>query len=339
MITLDGQGVGAGPVGNLLAESQDLRDSVRGNLGLEVLELVGLFGKLALDLLAEGDGLVNVAGNALEVLLAHATAGHSRRTDTDTAGGQRRLVTGDGVLVAGNVDLLQNGLNTGTIKALGAQVQEDHVAVSAVRDELVTESLELVLKSLGVLDNLLLVLLELGSVGLLQSNGESGDGVVVGAALVTGEDGEVDGTLKVVHDLLASLVGAADTLAEEDHGTSGATQRLVGGGGNDIGVLEGRGDDTSGDQAGDMGHVDNEVGTDLVSDLAHALVVDQTAVGGGTGNQTLGAVQLSVGLQRVVVNDAGLQVDAVGEGLEVGRDGRDPGDLVRTSSKRIDGHQ
>lgn len=333
MINLNGQGEGAGPVGNLLAESQDLRDGVRGNLGLEVLELVGLLGELTLDLLAEGDGLVDVAGNALEVLLAHTTAGHGRSTDTDTAGGQGGLVTGDGVLVAGNVDLLQNGLNTGTVKALGAQVQEDHVAVSAVRDELVTEGLELVLQSLGVLDDLLLVLLELGSGSLLQGNGESGDGVVVGATLVAGEDGKVDGTLKVVHDLLASLVGAADTLAEEDHGTTGATQGLVGGGGHDIGVLEGRGDDTSGDQAGDVGHVDNEVGTDLVSDLAHALVVDQTAVGRGTSNQALGAVHLSVSLQSVVVNDAGLQVDTVGEGLEVGRDGRDPVNLIRTSSK------
>lgn len=329
MTTLDGQGVGAGPLGNLLAESQDLRDGLRGNLGLEVLELVGLFGELTLDLLAEGDGLVNVASNAPEVLLTHATAGHGGGTNTDTAGGQSRLITGDGVLVAGNVDLLQNGLNAGTVEALGAQVQEDHVAVSAVRDELVAEGLELILQSLGVLDDQLLVLLELGRGSLLQSDSQSGDGVVVGATLVTREDGEVDGTLQVVHDLLASLVGAADALAEKDHGTTGPTERLVGGGGHDIGVLEGRRDDTSGDQTGDVGHVDNEVGTDLVSDLAHALVVDQTAVGGGTGDQALGAVELSIGLQSVVVNDAGLQVNAVGEGLEVSRDGRDPGKLVR----------
>lgn len=321
---LNGKGESAGPGRDLLAELQDLRDGVRGDLGLEVLELVGLLGEITLDLLAEGDGGVNVAGNALEVLLTHTTGGHGGGTDADTAGGQGRLVTGDGVLVAGNVDLLKDSLNTGTVQALGAQVQEDHVAVSAVGDELVAEGLELFLKGLGVLDDLGLVLLELGGVNLLQGNSQGSDGVVVGATLVTGEDGEVDGVLKVVHDVLASLVGAADTTTEEDHGTTGTTQGLVGGGGDDIGVLEGRGDDTGSNQTGDVGHINDEVGTDLVGDLAHALVVDQTAVGGGTGNQALGAVHLGVLLQGVVVNDTGLQVDTVGEGLEVGGDSRDP---------------
>ena len=79
------------------------------------------------------------------------------------------------------------------------------MAVGAVGDELVAELLELVLECLGVLDHLLLVLLELGGSGLLQGNSQSGDGVVVGTTLVTGEDGEVDGVLEVVQDLLAGL--------------------------------------------------------------------------------------------------------------------------------------
>lgn len=96
------------------------------------------------------------------------------------------------------------------------------------------------------------------------------------------------------------------------------------GGGHNIGVLEGRGDNASGNQTRDVGHVDNKVGTNLVGDLAHALVVNQTAVGRGTSDQDLGAVQLSVGLEGVIVDDTGLQVDTVGEGLEVGGDSRDP---------------
>jgi len=326
---LDGQGERAGPVGNLLAESQDLRDGARGNLGLEVLLLVGLLGELTLNLLAEGDSLIDVAGNASEVLLTHTTGGHGGSTNADTAGGQGGLVTGDGVLVASDVNLLEDSLNASTVEGLVAQVQEDHVAVSAVGHKLDAEALKLILKSLGVLDDLLLVLLELRSVGLLEGDGQSGDGVVVGTTLVTGEDGEVDRTLEVVHDVLAGLVLAADTLAEEDHGTTGAAEGLVGGGGDNIGVLEGRGDDASGDQTRNVGHVDNKVGTDLVSDLAHALVVNQTAVGGGTGDQDLGAVHLGVGLELVVVDDTGLKVDTVGEGLEIGRDSRDPDKRVR----------
>ena len=161
------------------------------------------------------------------------------------------------------------------------------MAVGAVGDELVAELLELDLESLGVLDDLLLVLLESGVVGLLERDGQSGDGVVVGTTLVTGEDGEVDGSFKIVQDLLAGLgVGAAHTLAEEDHGTTGSTERLVGGGGDDVGVLEGRGDDAGSNQTGDVSHVDNQVGANVVGDLAHASVVDQAAVGGGTSNET-----------------------------------------------------
>lgn len=206
-----------------------------------------------------------------------------------------------------------------------AEVDEDHVAISAVRDELLALGVEGGLEGLGVGNNLLLVSLEVGSSSLLQGNSKSSDGVVVRATLVTGEDGEVDGVLEVVESLLASLgVNGADTLAEEDHSTTGTTERLVGGGGDNIGVLEGGGDDLGGNETRDVSHIDNEVGTDRVGNLAHALVVDETAVGGGTGNEDLGAVEDGVLLESVVVNDAGLEVDTVRHGLEVGRDGGDP---------------
>lgn len=202
------------------------------------------------------------------------------------------------------------------------------MAVGTVRDELVAESLELNLKSLGVLDNLLLVLAELRSGGLLEGDSQSSDGVVVGTTLVTREDGEVDRTLKIIHDVLAGLgVSAAHALAEEDHGTTGTTERLVGGGGNHIGVLEGRRNDTGSNQTGDVSHVDNQVGANLVGNLAHTGVVNETAVGRSTSNQALGTVELSVGLEGIVVNDAGLSVDPVGEGLKVGRNSGNPGQV------------
>ena len=323
-INLNRERVGAGPLSNLLAQVQNLRDSLRGDLSLEVLESVGLLGEFSLDALADVDGLVDVAGNALEVLLAHATGGHGGGTDTDTAGGKSGLVTRDGVLVASNVDLFQDSFETSTVQRLRTEIKENHVAVGSVSDELVTKGLQLSLNSLGVLENLLLVGLELRSIDLLKGDGKSSDGVVVRTTLVTREDGEVKGSLEVVHDVLSGLVLATDTLAEEDHGTTGSTEGLVGGGGNNIGVLEGRGDDTGGDQTGDVSHVHDEVGTDLVGDLAHALVVNQTAVGGGTSDKALGAVELSVGLQGIVVNDTGLEVDTVGEGFEVSGDSRDP---------------
>lgn len=199
------------------------------------------------------------------------------------------------------------------------------MGVSAVRDELVAHGLELVLKSLGIVNHLLLVGLELGSVGLLESNSKRRDGVVVRATLVTGEDGEVDGILKLVQNLLASLgVDRAHTLAEEDHGTTRTTEGLVGSGGHDIGVLEGRGDDAGGDETGNVGDINNQVGADRVSDLAHASIVDQAAVGRGTGNEDLGTIETSVLLEQVVVDNAGALIDTVGHSLKVVGDSRDP---------------
>lgn len=326
---LNGEGEGVAPGSDLLLKLLDAGNIAGGDLGLEVLLLVGLLGERSLDLLGELDGLIDVGGNLLEVGLAEATGGHSGGTNTETTGGKGALVTGNGVLVAGDVDLLKDELNTGTIDTNGAEVNEDHVGVSAVRDELVAELLELLLESLGVGNDLLLVLLELGGGSLLEGNGKSGDGVVVGATLVTREDGEVDLVLKVIEGLLAGLgVDRADTAAEEDHGATGATEGLVSGGGDDIGVEEGRGDDLGGNEAGNVSNIDNEVSANGVGNLAHALVVNQTAVGRGTGDEDLGAEELGVLLEGIVVNDAGVDVDAVGHGLEVGRDSRDP-ELIR----------
>ena len=318
---------GAGPLSDLLAQSQNLRHGLRGDLSLEVLELVGLLGEFGLDSLADVDRLIDIAGNTLEVLLAHTTGSHGRGTDTNTVGSKSRLVTRDRVLVASNVNLFQDSLETSTVQSLRSEIQENHVAISAVSNELVAKTFELVLDSLGVLDNLLLVCLELGGIYLLKGDGKSGDGVVVRTTLMTREDREVNGSLEVIHDVLSGLgVLAADTLAEEDHGTTGSTEGLVGSGGYNVGILKGRGNDASSDQTGDVSHINDEVGANLLGDLAHALVVNQTAVGGGTGDQALGAVELSVGLQSVVVNNAGFKVDTVGEGFEVGGDGRDPAD-------------
>lgn len=316
---------GLAPGRNLLLELVDPGNLARSNLGLEVLELVGLLGQSSLDVLANLDALVNVFGDALEVLDTKATAGHGRGTDTDTARGKSALVARNAVLVAGDVDLLKDSLNTSTIQGVGTQVNQDHVGVGAVRDELVAKLLEAVLQRLGVVDNLLLVGLELGRGCLLEGDSQSSDGVVVGTTLVTGEDREVDGLLEVVHGLLASLgVDGTNTPAEEDHRATRTTERLVGSGSNNIGVEERRGDHTRSDEARNVSNVDDQVSANEISDLAHPRVIDQAAVGRGTGHQNLGPVQDHVLLELVVVNDASLKVNTVGHGLEVGRNSRNP---------------
>lgn len=198
------------------------------------------------------------------------------------------------------------------------------MAVGSIGDESVAELLELLLDGLGILQDLFLVLLELGGIDLLEGNSQSSDGVVVRTTLVTGEDRKVDWVLEVVHDLLARLISASDSLAEEDHGSTGSTERLVGRGSDNISVLKWRWNNSSSNETGDVSHVDNEISTDSIGNLSHSSVVNETAVGRGTSNKTFWSVELSIGLEEVIVNDASLKIDLVWERLKVGRDSRDP---------------
>jgi hypothetical protein len=163
------------------------------------------------------------------------------------------------------------------------------------------------------------------------------------STLVTGKYGEVYGAFEVVQRLLALRIGLSDTLAVEDHGSTRSTERLVRCRCYSIAVLEGRLVHAGGDQTGDMCHIHQQVASDLVGDLTHAGVVDLTAVGGGARDKDLRTVHQGVLLELVVVDEAGLEVYAVGERLEVGGDSRDPAsgqpmsltpqfNLLRTSS-------
>lgn len=80
--------------------------------------------------------------------------------------------------------------------------------------------------------HLLLIQLELGCVRLRQAHRERAYGVVVRTALKSREDGAVDCRLQLVAPLLAPL--------EKDHAAARAAQGLVGRGGDDVGVFEGR---------------------------------------------------------------------------------------------------
>ena len=148
-----------------------------------------------MDVLADPDRLINVLGDTLKVLPAEAAGRHSGRPDADAARGQGRLIARDGVLVAGDVDLFEDSFNTGAIERMLTEVDEDHMRVGAVGDELMAKGLELILEGLGVRDDIVLTSLELGGLRLLERDGEGGDSVVVRTTLMTGEDGEVDGVL------------------------------------------------------------------------------------------------------------------------------------------------
>ena len=313
----------ASPSSDLLLQISNLLDpATTGNLSLEVLLLIRLFRQLVLNLLSQLDALINVPNNALEILLAHATARHGRSTDTNTLRRERRLITRSSVLVASDVDLLQHSLDSGTIEADWLEVEEDHVVVCALCDELVAALLEGLLELLGVLDDLFLILLELWRLSLLQRDGEGSNGVVVWSTLVAWEDGEIDGAFEVVvgHHLFTGLrLGLANAFAEEDHRSTRTAERFVSGGRDNVGVVEWRVVDLCSDETADVRHVDHEVAANFVCDLAHALVVDRSAVRACACYESLGPVHQCIFLELVVVDDASIQIYAVREGLKVCR--------------------
>lgn len=136
---------------------------------------------------------------------------------------------------------------------------------------------------------------------------------------------KVDSVLQIVHGLVALGVDLADTPPEENHGATRTTKGLVRGGGDNVGVLKRALDAAGSDQARNVGHIDDQVGADRVGNLAHALVVNLTAVRRGTGDERLGPVEDGRLGQHVVIDDSSFLVDTIGHGLKVGGNCRDPG--------------
>jgi len=90
-------------------------------------------------------------------------------------------------------------------------------------------------------------------------------------------------------------------------------------GGDDIGIFERRGADAGSDKTRNVSHIDHEIAADLVTNLAEAGIVKVSAVGAGASHNDLGAVQHSVLLETVVVDQAGLKVATVWKRFKVGR--------------------
>mmetsp|Transcript_96733 Transcript_96733/g.269173 ORF Transcript_96733/g.269173 Transcript_96733/m.269173 type:complete len:376 (-) Transcript_96733:96-1223(-) len=155
---------------------------------------------------------------------------------------------------------------------------------------------------LGVLDDLFLVGLEFGRQGFLEGHGLAGDDMHQRAALDAGEDRGVD--------LLGDVF-----LVRQDDAAARATQALVRGGRDDVGVGQGIRVDARGDQAGIVGHVHHEVGADFLGDLAKALEVDAQRVGRGAGDDQLGLLLAGQGFHRVVV-DGLIGVQAIADHVE-----------------------
>ena len=66
-----------------------------------------------------------------------------------------------------------------------------------------------------------------------------------------------------------------------------------------------------GDQAGDVGNVRKDIGTNFGGDGGHALEIDDARVGGGAHGDHLRPFGLGLRLKGVVINPAGFRIDPV----------------------------
>lgn len=101
----------------------------------------------------------------------------------------------------------------------------------------------------------------------MEADGFAGDYVHEGASLGAWEEGGVEG--------FCVLFFAKDDAA------AWAAEGFVGGGGYEVGIGNWRGVEAGGYEACDVGYVGHEEGTAVFGDLAHALEIDGTGVGGG----------------------------------------------------------
>ena len=155
------------------------------------------------------------------------------------------------VLVAGDVGAAERDLGGFAGELLGPEIDQHQMGVGAAGDERDAALDQGLAERLGVVDHALGVELEIRLERLAEGDGLGGDDMHQRAALETGEQRRVD--------LLADLF-----VIGQHHAGARAAQGLVGGGGDHVGVRQRARMETRGDQAGEMRHVDHEIGADRV---------------------------------------------------------------------------
>ena len=152
-------------------------------------------------------------------------------------------------------------------------------------------------ESLGVLNNLLGVNLELWGSNLLQLNCEGSNRHIMWSSLEHWENSEVD------------LLGVLD-LVENDSG-SWSSQTLMSGGGNNIAVLEWGFHQASSNKSTNVSDITHEVSTDGVSDLSESWIIEVSWVSRSSEDKHLWLELKDGGSQGIVVDETGLLVNEI----------------------------
>jgi hypothetical protein len=184
----------------------------------------------------------------------------------------------NGVEVEGDADPVEHpgGVPAGEILVDGAEIEQHQVVVGATRHEAYALGQQTLGHRRGVAQDPGGVLPELIGVVLAETHGLGRDLALDGSPLAAGKDRLVD--------QLGVFLGG------EDQPSPRAAQRLVGGGGDDVGVLHRVGEHLPGHQADEVGGVDHEHRTDLVGDRAEGVVLQVARVGRIPGQHDLGSM-------------------------------------------------
>ncbi len=160
--------------------------------------------------------------------------------------------------------LIEDILSLRASDVVWPDVPHEQVVVSAASDENFASLGECLGQGLAVSDHLPGVVSECFRGNFLKLDTDGCNVSVVWAALQLGEDCEVDSFFVF--------------LAVEDEGGSGATEGFVSSGGHDIRVLEGGGQETTGNETASMCDVGEQKGADFVANRAETCVVEVTRV-------------------------------------------------------------
>jgi hypothetical protein len=237
----------------------------------------------------------------VEVLDLQAAGGQRRRAHPQAAGDHRRArVERDSVAVDRDADLVQTVLRLAAVELRLAEIDEHEVHVGAAGEHghPVAGLPELLGQRPGAVQRAPLALAERLALGDLQRHRLAGDDMLERAALLAREHRRVD--------LLRQLLDA------EDHPAARAAQRLVDRRRHHVGVRDGVRVQAGGHQPGEVRHVDDEQGADLVGDLPEAGEVELARVGRPAGQDDLRAALAGDARHLVHVDPIGLGRDLVG---------------------------
>jgi hypothetical protein len=231
-------------------------------LGLPILQLVGLFGQRLLNVGGDLDCAVDIVDDFDEFGFGKAAGCHGGGTDSDSSGVDCAGVYANdqickrgffGGLPEGRVFLLQAMLivsRTRSARAPSAPLGlvarrtmcESPVSprswscdTGSTRGKIVSTFLEFLFQDFGVLNHLMRILFELGRQSLSQRDGKGSNSMIVRTSLMSRKHTKIDLVLQIIHNrfqlpknslrehTFASLVRLPYTFAVKDHGAARST--------------------------------------------------------------------------------------------------------------------